>query len=324
VGIGNAIVDVLSQSTDAFLVENGLDKGSMRLIDTAEAESLYARMGPGIEMSGGSAGNTMAGLASLGGRGAYIGKVAADQLGTVFGHDMRASGMHFDTAPLVMEGGPSTARCLILVTPDGQRTMNTYLGAAQMLTVADIDEALIRRAQLVYLEGYLWDPPAAKEAFLKAAAIAHDAGRKVALSLSDSFCVERHRDSFRDLVAGHVDILFANEAEISALYQSDFMAALAAVRGQCDMAVLTRSEKGALVVTASEVHQVQAEPVREVVDTTGAGDLFAAGFLHGYTTGRGPAASARIGAIAAAEVISHFGARPQSGLKDLVRTKVTG
>ena len=322
VGIGNAIVDVLSQSTDAFLASAGLVKGSMNLIDAEQAEALYAKMGAGVEMSGGSAGNTMAGIASLGGKGAYIGKVAKDQLGDVFRHDIRAVGTRFDSAPLV--GGAPTARCLILVTPDGQRTMNTFLGACVMLGEADVDEALVASAQVTYLEGYLWDRPEAKRAFLKAAAAAHHAGRRVSLSLSDSFCVERHRDSFRELVEGHIDILFANESEITALYETDFMGALKIVRGQCEIAVLTRSEKGALVVTKDAVHQLPAEPVVEVVDTTGAGDLFAAGFLQGFTSGRELPDCARIGAICAAEVISHYGARPQTNLKDLVRARVAG
>lgn len=322
VGIGNAIVDVLSQSTDAFLAEAGLVKGSMNLIDAGQAEALYAKMGVGLEMSGGSAGNTMAGLASLGGKGAYIGKVAKDQLGEVFRHDIRAVGTRFDSTPL--EGGAPTARCLILVTPDGQRTMNTFLGACVMLGEADVDEALVASAQVTYLEGYLWDRPEAKRAFLKAASASHQAGRRVSLSLSDSFCVERHRDSFRELVEGHIDILFANESEISALYETDFMSALKIVRGQCEIAVLTRSEKGALVVTKDAVHQLPAEPVAEVVDTTGAGDLFAAGFLQGFTAGRDLPDCARIGAICAAEIISHYGARPQSNLKDLVRSRVAG
>ena len=322
VGIGNAIVDVLSQSTDAFLASAGLVKGSMNLIDAGQAEALYAKMGAGVEMSGGSAGNTMAGIASLGGKGAYIGKVARDQLGDVFRHDIRAVGTRFDSAPL--EGGAPTARCLILVTPDGQRTMNTFLGACVMLGEADVDEALVASAQVTYLEGYLWDRPEAKRAFLKAAGAAHQAGRRVSLSLSDSFCVERHRDSFRELVEGHIDILFANESEITALYETDFMSALKIVRGQCEIAVLTRSEKGALVVTKDAVHQLPAEPVAEVVDTTGAGDLFAAGFLQGFTAGRALPDCARIGAICAAEIISHYGARPQTNLKDLVRARVAG
>ncbi|TWB34083.1 adenosine kinase [Nitrospirillum pindoramense] len=316
VGIGNAIVDVITQTTDAFLGENSLDKNSMRLIDTAEAEALYAKMGPGMEMSGGSAGNTMAGIAMLGGKGAFIGKVANDQLGRVYRHDIEAVGSRFVTTDLT--DGTATGRCLILVTPDAARTMNTYLGAAVRLTPEDIDPALIASAQVTYMEGYLWDPPAAKEAFLKAAAAAHGAGREVSLSLSDAFCVNRHLDSFRDLVAGHVDVLFANEAEITALYGTDFDQAVQAVRGQVAVAALTRSEKGAVIVTPEEIVTVPAAPVAKVVDTTGAGDLFASGFLYGYTRGRDMAACGRMGALCAAEIISHYGARSQADLAQLV------
>ncbi|WP_044559660.1 adenosine kinase [Azospirillum sp. B4] len=316
VGIGNAIVDVITQTNDAFLAENSLDKNSMRLIDTGEAEALYAKMGQGMEMSGGSAGNTMAGIAMLGGKGAFIGKVANDQLGHVYRHDIEAVGSRFVTTDLA--DGTPTGRCLILVTPDAARTMNTYLGAAVRLTPADIDEALIASAQVTYMEGYLWDPPAAKEAFLKAASVAHGAGRQVSLSLSDAFCVHRHLDSFRDLVAGHVDVLFANEAEITALYGTDFDQAVAAVRGQVAVAALTRSEKGAVIVTPDQVVTVPASPVDKVVDTTGAGDLFAAGFLHGYTRGRDMTACGRMGALCAAEIISHYGARSQADLRQLV------
>ncbi|HYE49764.1 MAG TPA: adenosine kinase [Azospirillaceae bacterium] len=320
VGIGNAIVDVLAQADDQFLADNGLVKSGMRLIDTAEAESLYGKMGPGVEMSGGSAGNTMAGIASAGGRGAYIGKVGRDQLGEVFRHDIRAAGVRFDTAPI--GDGTPTGRCLILVTPDAHRTMNTFLGACLMLTPDDVDEATIASAKVTYLEGYLWDPPAAKQAFLKAADIAHKAGRKVSLSLSDAFCVNRHHDSFLELVANHIDILFANEAEITALYGGDFDQALQAVRGHCEIAVLTRSEKGAVVVSGDAVHSVPAAPVSQIVDTTGAGDLFASGFLTGYTSGRPLDVCARMGALCAAEIISHYGARPQLSLKKLLAEKL--
>lgn len=320
VGIGNAIVDVISHADDRFLTDNGLEKGAMTLIDAARAEELYGRMGPGIEMSGGSAGNTMAGIASLGGRGAYIGKVRDDQLGTVFRHDIRAIGVSFESSPAT-EGAP-TARCLILVTPDAQRTMNTYLGACVGLGPEDIDPALIQSAAVTYMEGYLWDPPRAKQAFLKAAELAHAGGRKVSLTLSDSFCVDRHRDSFADLVDNHVDILFGNEHEIMSLYQvEDFDAAVAAVRGRCEVAVLTRSEKGSVVVTGDGITAVPAQPIERLVDTTGAGDLFASGFLYGYTRGMPAAECARIGAIAAAEVISHVGARPEVPLAELVRAR---
>ncbi len=316
-GIGNAIVDVLAQTDDAFLAGRGLDKGGMRLIDAAEAEALYAAMGPGLEMSGGSAGNTLAGLASLGSRGAYVGKVAGDELGRVFGHDIRAVGVDFET-PVSRTGTP-TARCLVLVTPDAQRTMNTYLGACVELGPEDIDAALVEASHVTYLEGYLWDPPAAKEAFLKAAQVAHAAGRKVALSLSDAFCVARHRESFRHLVEHHVDILFANEQEILSLYQaSDFEEAARMVNGHCEIAALTRSEKGAVLLSGDERVAVPAAPAPKIVDTTGAGDLFAAGFLHGLTRRRPLAECAPIGAIAAAEVIGHFGARPEADLRALL------
>jgi len=316
VGIGNAIVDVIGQADDAFLGRQGLKKGAMALIDAERAETLYAAMGPGIEMSGGSAANTMAGIASLGGKGAYIGKVHDDELGRVFAHDMRAGGVRFETAPL-RQGAP-TARCLILVTPDAQRTMSTFLGACVALGPDDIPAALIASAQVTYLEGYLFDPPQAKAAFRKAAELAHAAGRRVSLTLSDAFCVERYRAEFRALIAGHVDVLFANEAEIGSLYETrDFDAALAAVRGQCEIACLTRSEKGSIVVTDSETHRIPAAPVGRLVDTTGAGDLYASGFLFGLTHGRDLALSGRLGSLAAAEVIGHYGARPETSLQAL-------
>ncbi|HYD32526.1 MAG TPA: adenosine kinase [Azospirillaceae bacterium] len=319
-GIGNAIVDVIAHADDAFVTDNGIDKGAMNLIDAERAESLYAKMGPGIEMSGGSAGNTMAGIASLGGKGAYIGKVRDDQLGGVFRHDIRAIGVRFDTAAAT--DGPPTARCLILVTPDAQRSMNTYLGACVELGPEDVDTDLIEASQVTYLEGYLWDPPRAKEAFVKAAWTAHKVGRKVSLSLSDAFCVDRHRESFQDLVKSHVDILFANESEILSLYEvTTFRQAVELVKGHCEIAVLTRSEKGAVVVAGDQFIEVPAQPIDKLVDTTGAGDLFAAGFLHGYTQGKSHADSARIGAIAAAEIISHIGARPEVTLADLVKAR---
>lgn len=316
VGIGNAIVDVIAQADDAFLARQGLVKGSMQLVDAARAEALYGLMGPGIEVSGGSAGNTMAGIASLGGKGAYIGKVRDDELGRVFAHDMRAIGVRFDTPPLT--GGPPTARSLILVTPDAQRTMNTFLGASIELGPEDVAPEVIRGARVTYLEGYLYDPPRAKEAFLKAADLAHGAGRKVSLTLSDPFCVERHRAGFRSLVEGHIDILFANEAEICALYETpDFDAAVRAVRGRCDVAALTRSAKGSVVVTADASHVIAAEKVEKLVDTTGAGDLYASGFLFGLTHGRDLPTCGRLGSLAAGEVIGHFGARPETSLKEL-------
>ncbi|HUB96502.1 MAG TPA: adenosine kinase [Stellaceae bacterium] len=316
VGIGNALVDVLARTDDAFLHAQGLVKGTMALIDSARAESLYALMGSGIEMSGGSAANTIAGLASLGGRGAYIGKVQNDQLGAVFAHDLRAIGVRFDT-PASTEG-PATARCLVLVTSDAQRTMNTYLGACVELGPGDIDQRLVASAAVTYLEGYLFDPPQAMAAFRRAAEFAHGAERKVSLTLSDPFCVERHRADFRDFVHNHVDVLFANEIEICSLFETkDFDAAARAVRGECEIAVLTRSAKGSVVVTRQDTVAVPAAPVAEVVDTTGAGDLYASGFLYGLTHGRDLDACARLGSLCAAEIISHIGARPESPLKDL-------
>ncbi|HLI10133.1 MAG TPA: adenosine kinase [Alphaproteobacteria bacterium] len=315
VGIGNAIVDVLAHAEDAILEKLGLVKGAMTLVDASAAETLYAHMAAAIECSGGSAANTIAGLASLGGRAAFIGKVKRDQLGEVFAHDIRALGVHFATPPAVF--GAATARCLVFITPDAQRTMQTFLGACVELGPEDIDEALIAAAKVTYLEGYLWDPPRAKEALLKACEIAHAHGRKVALSLSDPFCVKRHRTEFRELVAGHVDILFANEQEIMALYQSpDFDAAMRAVRGHCEIAALTRSEKGSVVLNGKDVHVIDAAPA-QVLDTTGAGDLYAAGFLHGYAQGHDPAACGRLGALCAAEVIGHIGARPARPLAEL-------
>lgn len=321
VGIGNAIVDVIARCDDAFLAANGLAKGAMTLVDAERALNLYAKMGPGTEMSGGSAANTIAGIASLGGKAAYIGKVRDDELGKVFQHDIRAAGVSYKV-PLASEGAP-TARCLILITPDAQRTMNTFLGISNELGPEDIDANVIAKAKVTYLEGYLFDPPRAKDAFRKAARLARDAGRKVALTLSDAFCVDRHRDDFLDLLAGSVDILFANEAEITALYRGDdFDSAVRAVRGQCGLAILTRSEKGSVVVSGDATYEVMAERVDRVVDTTGAGDLYAAGFLYGLTNGYDLARAGRVGAIAAAEIISHVGARPAAKLDALVRSRL--
>jgi sugar/nucleoside kinase (ribokinase family) len=289
----------------------------MTLIDADRAESLYRRMGPAIESSGGSAGNTMAGLASLGGRGGYIGKVRDDLLGEVFRHDITAIGVRFETPAAT--AGPGTARCLVMVTPDGQRTMGTYLGACVDLGPEDIDGALIGAAQVTYLEGYLFDPPRAQVAFRAAAAAAHSAGRQVALSLSDPFCVGRHRDAFRELVAGEIDILFANEAEVCSLYQTDdFAAAADAVRGHVAVAVLTRSALGSVILAGGEAHQVAASPVPRVIDTTGAGDLYAAGFLYGLTRGLTLPICGAVGSLCAAEIISHVGARPEIALHKLV------
>lgn len=315
-GIGNAIVDVLARSDDAFLAAHGMTKGSMALIDTATAERIYAAMGPGVESSGGSAGNTCAVAAALGARVGYLGKVADDVLGGVFAHDIRAAGVRFPSKPL--SGGAPTARCLILVTPDGQRTMNTFLGACVSFGPDDVEEAEVASAAVTYMEGYLFDPPAAQAAFRKAAAIAHAAGRKVSLTLSDPFCVGRHRAAFRDLVRNEVDILFANEAELLSLYETeDFAAAVAAVRAEVGLAAVTRSEKGSLVIAGDAAHEVAAVPT-EVVDTTGAGDAYAAGFLAAHAKGLALPECGRWGSVAAAEAISHFGARPQADLKALV------
>ena len=316
--IGNAIVDIIANSEDDFLVREGIIKGAMNLIDAGRAEHLYGAMGPALEASGGSAGNTAAGVASLGGRAAYIGKVAKDQLGAFYGHDMRAAGVHFDTAPL--EGPPPTARSMIFVTPDGERSMNTYLGACVELGPEDIDEAVVAAAQVTYFEGYLWDPPRAKDAIRLAAKIAHANGRRFAMTLSDPFCVDRYRDEFRDLMlSGTVDIVFANEAEVKSLYQTaSFDSAIEAIRNDCKLAAVTRSELGSVVVTRDETHAVPAFPVDDVVDTTGAGDLYAAGFLFGFTTGRSLADCAHIGGLAAARVIRQIGPRPRENLKQVL------
>jgi sugar/nucleoside kinase (ribokinase family) len=316
-GIGNAIVDVIARADDTFLTQHTLTKGSMMLIDESRAETLYGAMGPGIEVSGGSCGNTMAGVASFGGKGAYIGKVRNDQLGQVFGHDLRSIGVSFDTAAAT--SGPSTARCLILVTPDAQRTMNTYLGACTGLGPNDIDTKVVAAAQVTYVEGYLWDEPEAKKAVLKAFDTAHAAGKLVSITLSDSFCVDRYRDEFRSLIRDKIDILFGNESEIKSLYQVDsFDKAMEAARKEAKIAALTRSEKGSIVIKGSETWEVPAAPVAKVVDTTGAGDLYASGFLYGFTRNKPLAECARLGGIAAAEIISHVGARPETPLKDLM------
>ena len=316
-GIGNAIVDVIAPAEDDFLVAHGMHKGTMALIDEARAEKVYQAMGPATESSGGSAANTIVGVASFGGRAAFVGKVKDDELGRAFAHDIRAARVTFDTPPA--SDGPSTARCYIMVTPDGERTMNTFLGAAQDLHPNDIDEAAIAAAAVVYLEGYLWDPPHAKEAFVKAAAIAHKAGRRVALTLSDAFCVDRYRAEFLALIRkGTVDIVFANEHELHSLYQTaDFDTAVKMLRSDAKLAVVTRSEKGCVVVARDGVEAVQAMPIERVVDVTGAGDLFAAGFLVGHSHGKDHRTAARLGALAAAEVIQHIGARPAVSLKAL-------
>jgi sugar/nucleoside kinase (ribokinase family) len=315
--LGNALVDVLAHTEEDFLVRQKLVKGSMQLIDEARAEYLYASMGPTTMVSGGSAANTIAGVASLGARGAFIGKVKADDLGDIFAHDLRSQGIAFDVSPA--RDGPGTGRCFILVTPDGERTMNTFLGAGQGLTAADVDEAAVAAASIVYLEGYLWDPPGAKEAFIAASKVAHASGAKVALTLSDSFCVDRYRAEFLELVqVGLVDILFANESELTSLYMTaDFDTALTALRDEGVLAAVTRSEKGALVVTRDATVTVPAHPIRRLVDATGAGDLFAAGFLVGLTRGQDLRDAARLGTLAAAEVIQHMGPRPQRNLAEL-------
>lgn len=315
-GIGNAIVDVLAHADDQQLRAFGLAKGIMTLIDAERADALYAAMGPAVECSGGSAANTIAGVAALGGKAAFIGKVKADQLGDVFRHDMQSQGVVFDTPAAV--DGTSTARCLILVTPDAQRTMQTYLGACVELGPDDIDGDLLAKAQVTYLEGYLFDPPQAKEAFRKAASIAHAAGRKVALSLSDPFCVGRHRAEFLELVADHIDILFANEAEITSLYGTSLDDAIRQAKDHVGVAALTRGAQGSVIISGDTVVVQAAEPVPAVVDTTGAGDLFAAGFLYGFTQGRDLGTCARLGGICAAEIIGHIGARPAVDLAQLV------
>lgn len=321
VGLGSAIVDVIAPADEAFIAGHGLRKGGMTLADTAASEALYAAMGPATEMSGGSAANTMAGIASLGGRPAFFGRVRDDRLGAAFTRDIRAIGVGYETPPA--RNGAATGRCLILVTPDAERTMQTFLGASAQFGPEDVDEAVVRDAAIVYLEGYLFDPAPARAAFYKAAEAAHAAGRKVALSLSDSFCVDRHRAELHDLVDGHIDILFANEDEIVSLYEAaDFEAAVDAVRGKCEVAALTRSEKGSVVVSGSDAVEIAAEPAGQVVDTTGAGDLYAAGFLSGLYRDRSPADCGRIGGICAAEVIGHFGARPAVPLADLVADRM--
>jgi len=314
--IGNAIVDVIATADDAFLEAEKLRKGTMRLIDAAEAEALYAKMGSGREVSGGSGANAAAGIAALGGKVAFVGRVADDQLGRVFAHDIRAAGVDYLT-PFGTTPNP-TARCLILVTPDAQRTMNTFLGASQDLDVGDVDYERVAQAGITYLEGYLWDPERPRAAMTRALEVAKAAGRRVALTLSDVFVVERHRADLLDLVDGRIDVLFANEAEICSLYEvADFGSAARAIRGKLPIAVVTRSEKGAVVLAGDETIEVPAEAVAKVVDTTGAGDLFAAGFLHGLSQGRPLDTCARLGAIAAAEVIGHYGARPEADLKRL-------
>lgn len=322
VAVGNALVDVITHTSEEFIQEqrekHSMEKGAMTLINEARAVELYADMGPGVETSGGSAANTMAGFASFGGRGGFIGKVAEDQLGKIFQHDIRAQGLEFTTQPLAI--GAQTGRCLILVTPDAERTMNTFLGASVELNEGDVDQDLIASAKVTYLEGYLFDRDQAKKAFYKAAEYAHAAGHRVALTLSDPFCVDRHRHDFIQLVQNHVDILFANEDEIKSLFmQENFDDAVSAIGDQVEIAAITRSAKGAVIIHKGEKIEVAAEPVANVVDTTGAGDQFAAGFLYGFTEGMSMAECGRLGAIAAAEVISHIGPRPEIELASLLK-----
>ena len=315
-GIGNAIVDIIARTDDHFLEAHGLSKGHMQLIDADQADRLYEAMGPGLEMSGGSAANTCAGLASFGGRSAFIGRVAEDQFGEVFGHDIRSIGVAYATPPA--NGGRPTARSLILVTPDGERTMNTFLGASTELGQEELDATLIAEAGITYLEGYLFDPPEAKAAFHDAAIMAARAGRKVALSLSDGFCVERHRAAFQSLIASGVDVLFANEDEICTLYEVEsFDEACELVRENCTLAALTRGAKGSVIVTRDGITTCTADPVKDVVDTTGAGDLYAAGFLFGLSQGFDVERCGRLGSLAAGEVISHMGARPEASLREI-------
>jgi sugar/nucleoside kinase (ribokinase family) len=319
VGIGNAIVDIIAHADDSFLALHGMQKGGMTLIDEAKAEALYAAMGPAVQLSGGSAANTIAGLASLGASTGYIGKVKEDALGQIFRHDIRSADVRFLTE--AAREGPATARCLIFVTPDAQRTMNTFLGASAYLSPADVDEDLIRSAGITYLEGYLYDPPHAKAAFHRAAEIAHGAGRKVALSLSDRFCVERYRDEFRNLAELHIDYLFANESEIEALFETDLESALPRVVSAVEIAAVTRGANGSLIAAKSRRLDIAAAPVERVVDTTGAGDLYAAGFLFGLARGRALAECGRLASLAAAEIISHYGGRPETPLNAYVRQR---
>lgn len=322
IAIGNAIVDVMAPCEDELIMRFGMTRGGMTLVDTARAQELYAAMGPAREISGGSAANTLAGLAALGSRCAFIGQVADDQLGEVFAHDIRAGGIRFDVA--ARAGDPPTARCLIFVTPDGQRTMNTFLGASQFLPPAALDEVAIADAEVLYLEGYLWDPEEPRAAMRRAIGAAKSAGRKVAFTLSDAFVIERHGADFRAMIeTGDIDILFANHIELAALTgHDDFHTGIEALQDKVPMLVVTRSEAGAVAAFGGAVCEVPAEPVARVVDTTGAGDLFAAGFLHGHVNGRPVAECLRLGAICAAEVISHYGARPEADLQALVRTRL--
>ncbi len=320
-GIGNAIVDILVQVEDDFLADHDIPKGSMQLVDEETAEKLYGKLGTAIECSGGSAANTIAGLASMGSRAAYIGKTKNDQMGHVFDHDIKSLGVDYTTAK--DESGASTARCLVMVSPDAERTMCTYLGACVNLMEADIDEAQVAGAVVTYMEGYLWDPENAKAAFRKAMTLAHKAGRKTSISLSDSFCVGRHKQEFLHLAEHEIDILFANEEELLMLYDTrDLNDAIKAVQQHCEVAAITRSAEGCVIVSAGEVINVKGYPVSDLIDTTGAGDMFAAGFLHGYTRGLDLGVCGRMGNLVASEVITHMGARPDIDLKEYIANKL--
>ena len=321
VGIGNAIVDVLVQTDDGFLQTHGLQKGGMALIDEPQAERLYKASGPGLETSGGSVANTMVGIAQLGGKAGFIGRVRNDQLGEIFSHDIRAVGARFDTPAAT--SGATTARCLIYVTPDAERTMCTFLGASTQLEPEDLDLSMVREAKVLYLEGYLWDSPAAKRAFIAAAEACRDSGGQVALSLSDGFCVERHRESFLNLVNGHVDVLFANEVEIMSLYETDdFETALKQVSGCCKVAALTRGAEGSVVLSGNQRWDIGIVSLGDLLDTTGAGDLYAGGFLHGYTQGQSLEHCGQLGALCAGQIVTQLGARPQVSLKQLAATQL--
>ena len=321
VGIGNAIVDVLVQTDDGFLQTHGLQKGGMALIDEPQAERLYKASGPGLETSGGSVANTMVGIAQLGGKAGFIGRVRNDQLGEIFSHDIRAVGARFDTPAAT--SGATTARCLIYVTPDAERTMCTFLGASTQLEPEDLDLSMVREAKVLYLEGYLWDSPAAKRAFIAAAEACRDSGGQVALSLSDGFCVDRHRESFLDLVNGHVDVLFANDVEIMSLYETDdFDTAVQQVSGCCRVAALTRGAKGSVVLSGDQRWDIGIVSLGDLLDTTGAGDLYAGGFLHGYTQGESLERCGQLGALCAGQIVTQLGARPQVSLKQLAATQL--
>jgi sugar/nucleoside kinase (ribokinase family) len=320
--LGNALVDVLVHTDHDFVARTGMEPGAMTMVDAARSDELYAQMGPAVEASGGSAANTAAGVACFGGKAAYIGRVSDDAFGKVFAHDLRSVGVHFES-PFAVTGSP-TGRCLVMVTPDAQRTLCTYLGAGAELDETYIDEALVASSAVTYLEGYIWDPPAAKEAVRRAATIAHGADQRVALTLSDPFCVERHREEFRGLIERDIDILFANEHEITMLYEVDtFDDALQQVRGQCEIAALTRGPHGSVVVAGDSVHVIDAHPI-EVVDTTGAGDQYAAGFLYGFTHGHGLETCGQLASLGAADVISRLGARPAADLTELARSVIGG